>query len=251
VSTGNRIGYVYENLNPDEWAGRQRVPPPKPDSKIEKWRRWAERIRTEVIEEVFTNRAAHRAWLEVVVEANDRIPGSDILDYWVGNYHRSQAVAVRRQIDLDDRSISLGRLLRELEQDRGLLTREWYVGQFHWGQQGLGSDGFDVWAYLDPDRPGRTESGHELSALRIRHDIERLDTAAANIKHHVNKVIAHSNRTRPTTSPTVANLDAAIDVLGEVFTSYYCLLMLRGLVRLDAVPQYDRLAPFRLAWIED
>jgi AbiU2 len=250
VTTGNRTGYGVKGLNPDEWAGRTKVPRPKSDAKVDKWTRWIERIHDEVIEEIFTNRAA---FVEVTttLDANPKIPWSDILDYWVGNYGRSQAVAVRRQTDTNPQSVTLRVLLAELEADRHRITREWWVGQFEWGHQGLGDRNFDQWAYLDPDAPADSETGTELSALRIRHDIERLEAAASSIREHVDKVIAHSDRKRPATTPTFADLDAAIDVLGDVFTSYYCLLTLNSLVKLDATPQYDRLGPFRLPWIAD
>ena len=244
----SRTGYGIQGLNPDEWADRERIPTPKSDSKVDKWLGWAGRIRKEMIEEIFTNREAFNS-LNEALEANLEIPGSDILDYWAGNYARSQAMAVRRQTDVSGQSVTLGRLLHEMDGDRSRLSRQRWVGQYEWGHQGRGDDDFDRWAYLDPEEPDESESGQELSALVISHDIERLNVAAAGVRDHVDRVIAHADEKPSTWCLTFGQLDRAIDVLGEVFSTYYTLLTCTALAQLYAVPQYDRLAPFRQAWI--
>lgn len=102
----NRTGYGFANVNPDEWAGRRRVPPPKRNSKIDKWVRWMDRIEDEAVE-IATNRGVFRD-INQILDANPDIPDSDFFPFWAGNYGRSQAVAVRRQTDVSGQSITLG-----------------------------------------------------------------------------------------------------------------------------------------------
>lgn len=241
-------GIDMKDFNPDVLEGRTRIPAPKNDSRIAKWREWAERIRKETVSEIFTNREAFRA-VARLLKSNPSIPGSDILSFSVGNYVRSQAVAVRRQTDVDSQSVTLGQLLKELESDNVRITRTWWIGQYDWGHQGRGDADFDQWAYLDPDEPHHSEPGDVLSPLRVKHDIQRLQDACVAIRIHVDKVIAHSDRKPPAVAPTFGELDRAIDVLGEVFSSYYNLLTCQALAHLYATPQFDRLAPFRQTWI--
>ena len=250
-SDPNRIGYGVASFNPDVANGRTEVAPPKLNSKIDKWRRWNERIGSEMVEEIFTNRAAYREWIEML-KRNPEIPHSDIIDFQIGNYGRSQAVAVRRQTDVGRQSVSLGRLLQELSSDNGLITREWWVGQYEWGHQERGDTDFDQFAYLDPKSPDKSETGAELSQRKVEHDIERLNAEAAMIRKYVDKVIAHSDEKADRVEiPTLSDLDAAIDVLGNVFHTYNLLLTTGWLMRLDATPQFDRLAPFRMPWATD
>jgi hypothetical protein len=244
-----RLDHGLADFNLDEAEGRKFIRPAKPDSRIDKWIRWLDRIEPEVVDEIATNRALFREVSEVL-DANPEIPGSDFFAYWAGNYGRSQAVAVRRQTDISGQSITLGRLLVEIRANRQLLTRERYVGMYEWGHQSRGDGDFDAFAYLDPENHQPDETGNELSERRIGDDIERLNNSADVIRHHVDRVIAHADQRPPPYSPTFADLDEAIDVILELVMRYSQLLTGKGYVTLEATPQFDRLAPFRVAWIE-
>jgi hypothetical protein len=142
------ISYEVESglagANPDERAGRKRVPSPKNNDRINKWRRWLDRIRDDM-HDIYGNQAAFNEINSMLTDP--RILGSVILDYLAGNYGRSQAVAVQRQTDQNGQSMALGRLLAELSHSTELIARNWVVGQYQWGAQGIGDRAFDAWAF--------------------------------------------------------------------------------------------------------
>lgn len=243
----HEIGSGFDRMNPDEFAGRKRVPAPKNNGTIDKWRRWLDRIRDD-LHDIHGNQAAFNEINSMLT--NPAIPGSAIIDYIAGNYARSQAVAVRRQTDVGGRSITLGRLLTELKAT-DLITREWVVGQFPWGMQGFGDRQFDAWAYLDPEHPAADEPGDALSPGVVERDIQRLAHTANPIRRYVDTHLAHADAKPTKDIPTFADLADAINVVGDVFNRYHTLLTGTSILQLAPVPQYDWLAPFRVPWLTD
>ena len=55
-------------------------------------------------------------------------------DAFHGMYVESQVLAIRRQADSDSRTLSLRRLIGQLEQHRKDFTRSWYVGRWMHGR---------------------------------------------------------------------------------------------------------------------
>ena len=236
-----------DRLNLDEFAGRTRVPEPKNDSRINKWRGWLERIR-EDLHDIFLNQAAHT---EITSMLTGRaIPGSAIVDCIFGNYARSQAIAVRRQTDAGGQSITLRRLLNELLSNPELITRDWYVGQFPWGTQHLGDRQFNTWAHLDPEHPDPDEPGDRLLPGIVERDILLITNKTGLVRRYVDTHVAHADASPVKDIPTFADLADAITTVGEIFQRYYTLLTLSSITQLDPVPQYDWLAPFRVAWLD-
>jgi hypothetical protein len=68
------------------------------------------------------HRAVYREVGEIV-RANDNLPPSGFFTFLASTYASSQAVAVRRQSETSSRVVSLGRLLTEIAEDAGRLTR--------------------------------------------------------------------------------------------------------------------------------
>jgi len=63
---------------------------------------------------------------------------------WVnGNYVRSQGVAVRRQVEVADDVVSLGRLLDRIAKSPKVISRERYLAELHPTTPGLGNEFFD------------------------------------------------------------------------------------------------------------
>ena len=91
------------------------------DSQIAKWQRWLDdRIRPDLVT-VHAHRDAFNELVRVAAE-NEQLPDSYFWDFLRDIYAASQAVAVRRQADVDPRTITLGRLLCEVAGDAGRLT---------------------------------------------------------------------------------------------------------------------------------
>jgi hypothetical protein len=91
---------------------------------------------------------------------------------WVnGNYIRSQGLAVRRQVDVDDDVVSLGRLLDRIAKSPSVLSRERYLAGLHRTTPDLGNEFFDALVGLGAkalDAASSTPSAIRLSRARWR-----------------------------------------------------------------------------------
>ena len=191
-----------------------------------------------------------------VIRENGSLPDSAFWQYSIDLYAGTQAMAVRRQGDLDYRVASLARLLTEVAEHAEQLTPEWWVGLWNIEAEddyertyarGQWDDTFggDVGVHLDPAIP--------------RADLERLRNESEAVKKYVDKHIAHSEDPGPPKDPgsappeeatlTVDEIDHAIDLIGEIYTHYYTLFTASGWAFLEPAIQHDWLAPFRQAWI--
>ena len=97
------------------------------DSRIAKWLRWLD---DEIKPEVITMNLHRHVWREVrgIVERNGSLPPSYWFEFSSDTYATTQAVAIRRQAEVDSRVISLGRLIDEIGGDATRLTRKFWVG---------------------------------------------------------------------------------------------------------------------------
>jgi len=218
------------------------VKPPPPDSRYDKWCGWLEEINGEIIT-ICWYRTVWRTLVDMVQD-NPEIPPSHVFGYLAGTYTASQASAVRRQAEVSSRVISLGRLLRELGSYPEVLSRQRYVSLFPAGMaQVIGAGEFAKYF-------GGATRKH-LDRQVVVGDLARLGNVAQRIKVFADKYVAHYDRDRePSTDlPASHELDTAIDVLGELLKKYTLLLKAQDLARVDPIPQYDWLAPFRVPWL--
>ena len=167
----------------------------------------------------------HRAtWLRVqaIIEHNGELPDSYWWRFMSDTYASSQAAAVRRQVYADRDAASLGRLITEIADDAGKLTREfWFscwgtpdslgehvVREHSWRTHYAGSVG----EHLDPAIPTA--------------DLADLRAASIKVTDYVDRHIAHSDRRPipPTRLPTLADVHDAIDKIGFLFAGYTNLL---------------------------
>ena len=217
---------------------------PGPDSRIEKWRRWlTERVQPEVIGMNHMRRV-----YETVVEIIDRhgsLPASSVFNFIQDTYVSTQSVAVRRQAETGERVVSIGRLLTEISSEPERLTREWYVSLHDeddqryanegWENSWFGGRGID---HVDPNA--------------VLKDLDALEAASETVRRYVDRHVAHHDRDPAKGLPmTFAELNVAIDAIGDMFTRYAGLLTASHWVTLVPVVQYNWLAVFLEPWIKD
>ena len=98
-------------------------------AQVAKWRSWIEK---DIPSDVVGMHFKRMIWREVqeMVAANPEVGEvpSAFWDFYGENYAAAQAIAVRRQADRDARTCSLARLIKEMQADAELLTRDYYVG---------------------------------------------------------------------------------------------------------------------------
>jgi len=217
------------------------------DPQVAKWTGWIEgAIQRSVIRMNF-HRQIWRG-VQQVIQANQQLPPSAYWAYHLEVYVDAQAIAVRRQADLDARVASLARLMQQISEEPERLTRDWWLQQ--WGPEDDDHLSFarGRWA---TDFGG--EIGTHLDPVTAKADLSRLSAAASSVRTYVNRHVAHSEDLDPDNAPppaeiTLGELDAAIDVIGDLFRRYLDLLVCVDM-DLHVYMSPGWLEPFRQAWI--
>jgi hypothetical protein len=220
--------------------------------KYDKWRRWLDGAEGEangkITNEVVAMHARRVPWREITRLANNRdlpAPGAYWWEWVVDCYVVTQSVAIRRQLDQGPNAVSLGRMLRELVDHPGIVTRELWLSSWRsddehdvrlankqWDEHFAGTDDPDV---LDPELPAA--------------DLQALVEGGHQMREYVNRHVAHMDGRGSKTLPTYNDIDDAIDLIGTIFRRYHGLMMAAAYTQLEPAFQDDWAAPLRTAWL--
>lgn len=209
---------------------------------LAKWQRWVDTIWRDI---ATSSNTLH--WLEVladiaasVAEQDPTVPGNFF--HWLGDVaKRDVAVGIRRQMDIDGRSVSLMRLLMELRDNCRLLSRERYVAFARAEMRWRAAEEFDAYAGID---------GDHLDPQRVVDDIARMRDGTDTVKKYVNKRIAHYDQValRPRSQLTFADLGRAHALVESTFVRYARLLTGSHKETRKAW-SFDWQATFQRAWL--
>jgi AbiU2 len=211
-----------------------------------KWVKWLETIRNET----------HTLWLyrdyqrglSEMTQANDDIPPTTFfhaLGVW---YAAAQMTGVRRQLDRDQRSVSLWRLLNDIAAHPEVMTRERHMSLW------FDDDDDEIdreFKTADANRNYDRFAGagnDSIDPKLTMEDRDRLQGLGEPITAYVNKRIAHRDEKNLPAAPTYGELNAAVDELGELLKRYVSLLQAVGLPELVPVHQEDWTRAFTVAW---
>jgi hypothetical protein len=213
------------------------------DAETRLYERWVEQF--ERIENQTYTLFLYREYWQGLAEItqNADLPPSGIFDAFGAWYATTQATSVRRQVDRRRRTVSFWRLLDEMARHPEVMTRERHV------QIWTGDRAFLQEAHRNYDRFAGVGSDR-ISSERTIEDRDRLDSLATPVVDYVNVAIAHTAEVEDKVA-TFAELNAAIEGIGELLQKYSSLLRAASLPILTPVHQYDWKAPFRVPWIRD
>ncbi len=218
--------------------------------KYDKWRRWVEGDEPDgkVTNEIIAMHARRIPWREITRLANNRSlpsPESYWWDYVADTYVVTQSIAIRRQLDQGPNAVSLGRMLREMTDQPGAMTRarwleRWdaddphnlFIANKQWDENFAGPDDPDA---LDPAIPAA--------------DLKALVEGGKKMRDYVNRHVAHVDRRGSKTIPNYNDIDDAIDLLGDVFQKYFAMLTAASHTQLEPAFQEDWTAPLRTPWL--
>jgi hypothetical protein len=222
------------------------------DQRIEKWTRWIEGPTIRV--DVLTMNLQREAWREVsrIIHDHGELPDSYWWAFMLDTYITTQAVAVRRQADTHPDVASLAKLLEELSDDAGRVTRDFWIDL--WRDDDGQIDAMDL-RFAEQQWAENYGSGDTLDPAIPTHDVAVLKASAASVKSFVDKHIAHAEahpveQAPPDAVLKVSDVHDAIDVIGDVFKRYSTLFTAGGYVSLVAEIQHDWKAIFREPWIK-
>lgn len=206
------------------------------NSRLEKWQRWLDgRILDEVVGMHFL-RVVYRNVTEIVTE-NDDLPNSVFWDYFRETYAISQSMSVRRQAEKGSRVSTLGRLIAEIAEHPEAVTRSSWLASL----AGPDAGGFDRYASAD---------GSRLDPAIPAADLAKLEEAASDVKNYVDQYLAHSDARPKPVGLTFPELEAAMDIVGDLYRRYSVILTAKDRA---AEPLLDPswLAVFRQPWFTD
>jgi hypothetical protein len=224
-----------------EWIPSPKKTRGRRDSRIEKWERWLEEIRQEIVT-MYHHRHVYETMQEIV-RRHGSLPPSSVFNFIRDTYGITQSVAVRRQAETREGVISIGALLTEIRSDPSRLTRARFVSLFDDDDQSYANRAWEQGWF-------RGANDH-VSPHAVDADLTRLATASTKVRRYVNKHLAHRDQTPAKELPTFADLNAAIDTIGEVSKRYAALLTATDWITLVPIAQYNWLAPFLEPWIKD
>jgi hypothetical protein len=139
---------------------------------------------------------------------------------WIAEiYEDSILMAVRRQIDIDVRSISLARLLKEIIGCPHVLSRERFVAQVvtHYSSKSEGA------AHSEFDRLVGPGADH-INPDTVRAELADLKERTKGLKDYTNKRVAHFDAKWPKDSPIVLEIHEVLDRLHALRAKYMELL---------------------------
>ncbi|MEP0872513.1 hypothetical protein NDA01_22100 [Trichocoleus desertorum AS-A10] len=209
------------------------------EQKIQKWNRWVQILREQITRLVQSN-YIYAETRKIVVE-NSAINNSNLFYDWLTrNYVDATFMGIRRQLDDHSDCISLIKLLRDLQINSTLLTREKHLALYSKDMHTLGHNAFDILA-------GKDLNVFPEKTLEI--DLRQLEKIKALHKEFIDRRIAHYEKVSEVQSlSTFQDLDDAISILENIFQKYF-LLLTASSTKLLPIPQYDWTSIFKQSWL--
>jgi hypothetical protein len=178
-----------------------------------------------------------------VIEANPRTQTQGLFNRWMAtNYFVATSIGIRRQLDIDDRSMSFIRLLKAIEaalhERPSVLSRAGFIENYRPELRPVAEKQFDK---LVGEGAGRVE------ATFVHRDIEALECVTRKVKRFANKRIAHWDN-RSIANLRLEELDDCLKLLGELVDKYARLLTgTASTVHPEVLSDWKQI--FKVAWI--
>jgi len=229
------------------------------DDTLKTWREWLVQIE-EDIEQLYEFRRIYKDTREIISK-NPAVQAPSLYHDFVDSCYVAYAVmAIRRQARCRKDSVSLVRLLKEIEKRPCIMSRQRFVAMYPEGPARNWLAGPDYDRFSDKDgnqvssevvRQDRHKLG-DNDELGSRQDRERLGSAYDRVIMLANKRVAHLDYTEPIDPvPTYADLDDAINALGSVFNKYSVLLTGTSFLKIEPTIVVDWTTIFQVPWLPD
>lgn len=179
-----------------------------------KWREWLDVIAQDAADQMIGFEVYKE--LRGIVAANARIQHPSYFHEWIGNnFAAASTVRLRRFDDKDPRSQSLWRILYEMLEYPGVVTRRSHKAVYTVDRH-LADVSFD----------NAVGEGRDcLGPSRVRKDLRRIEGSCARIRRFVNKRVAHVGKKGALRkNPTFGELEAALSEVDSVVCYYQLLL---------------------------
>jgi hypothetical protein len=210
------------------------------DPKLQKWLNWLKVIHDEV-QDLVTSK--YIFWeVQNIIKTNRRIHQPSAFYSYLGNTYVSHAVmGVRRQLKVDNQSISFARLLEEILDSPQTLSREYYIDLY----KGSGTENL---AEGDFDKFSGTSHVHVCPHM-VCNDLAQIKEVARRCQDFADRRVAHRDERDPKVLPRFDELDTCIECLDKLYVKYHLVFHAQNMDSLMPVYKYDWKAVFREPWI--
>jgi len=216
----------------------------KKEQLCQKWKSWLDEIGNE-LGWLLTGRDFF--WrLQKIVESNKNIQLPAELHNWIAdNYVAKVTTGIVRMTDHHKGTISLYWLIKGIENNPDVITREYFMSQWHnefLKKMGTADRTFDMFAKVGEQR---------VDPERLMMDLRNLDEQTCFVKDFRDQWVAHFDSKRKIERmPTFGDVDDALDTIDRVWCKYSLLLTCSAPETRKPAIEPDWEAPLRHRWIE-
>ena len=210
------------------------------DQKLTKWIRWLKVVRGD-IEQLLIKRDIFWAVQEMIDSNSELHKPSSFYSFLGDTYIAYVAIGIRRQVKVDNKSVSFARLLNEIETCPEILSREYYTGLYKDSLvEFLADRDFDIFCGRNRDH---------VSPNKVGFDLRQLKQASSKIEEFTDKRIAHHDRRKPKGLPRFKDVDTCLDILDELYVKYHLMFYAQSMETLMPTYQYNWKAIFEVPWL--
>ncbi len=209
------------------------------DTPLKKWIRWLAVIHDDV-QQLLVNKDIF--WeVQKMIRNNTRIHKPSSFYQYLGDTYISHiTVGIRRQLKIDQTSISFARLLTEISKHPSFISRTYYKNLFK---------GSAVEDLADKQFDKYSEKGAHISASMVLSDLAKLKSVSVKIEDFVDKRVAHRDKRNPKILPKFHEVDTCIDALDQLYVKYHLIIHAASMDTLMPTYQYDWKEIFYEPWL--
>ena len=213
------------------------------DSKIEQCKRELELITNDTTDTIEVQFVFKR--IGEIVAANADIQADNLFwDHLAASFGANLVLGITRQVDTRTEVVSLLKLLEDIRNNPGIITKQWYEDQYENG--GVLGRAFGTASFEE-----HFGSRPELDTALIEKDIQDLKSATAKVARFRHTRIAHKNADqRLVIDLKASDAEAALKEVERLVIRYQLLLNQAGFTELMPSILYNWESIFRVPWVK-
>lgn len=208
---------------------------------IKKWKNWLVILRKEV-HILLSHRLVFEETQKIIKANLDIQKPSAFYDLLGQGYAALIVLGIRRQVKIDDDSISLAKLLTEISKQPNLITRQDYKKLYNDSVTSRFADS-NFNQFADTNK-------NEVDSILVTKDLTQLKNAASSCEHYADRSLAHIDKRGSNKIPTFSEVNTALKVLEVLIIRYELLFTAAGWSNLTPTFQYNWKSIFKYTWIK-
>jgi len=213
------------------------------EQRFEKWLTWFKKIKVEA-QNLVMYRTMFKEIIEII-DANPKLHEDNQYYRYMNDSHIAMIVmGLRRQIKIDNQSISFIGLLNDLKNTPHLLSRKYYTDLYSDSSiSRLADEHFDQFCD-EPDDP-------YISTIMINADIDEFLGSTRLVEQYSDRFLAHTDKRGSKELSTFDDIDNCLQILDKLYCKYHVIFYAKSLNTLMPTFQYHWKKIFEIAWVNN